>query len=741
MKTILRLLFLFGFFAGWSQADLVVTKTDGSNTYTAGETLTYTITLTNNGPDDAVNVHLEDIVPDGIDPDTVNWTGDNGTSGVGDLIDDLALLPVGVVIVYEVIVPIPSDFDQATDLVNTVVVTSDTPDPDPDCPECTDTNTPNPLANLVTVKTNGQTQYVRGETVTYTITIVNQGPSDAWNVVVSDPLPNGISIMSWSGTNGSSGTGALLDNIPVFANGETVVYTVEIFVPITFNINSNLVNTVIVSSDTPDPVPACPQCTDTDTPAPRYVTISATQYTVPQLVQDVLIDSDCAQVSNFTFSGSGTCAPIGYFKKNNSNFPFKEGVIIRTGNATLSQGHYNGGSMSDNCPSGSTDAGLQALAASQGQTGSINNAAFIQFNFTPLTDNFSFNFLFASNEYGTFQCGYTDVFAFFLTNLDTGVTTNLAVVPGTTTPISVTTIRNQAHNASCASSYPEYFGQFNQAMPMLDTPINMVGQTVVMTAASSVIPNNNYRIRLVIGDYLDDLYDSAVFIEAGSFNVGTASLEGIGEFEGFGDFTIENGTALCSTSDCRIVQAGTSPISIADYTWTHNGVVIPGANTYQLEVCEPGEYQVTISIGGTSGCTQVDTMIVEMLPPPDINDPDDLTSCTNIFDLTDNETLIANGLVVYFSYHHSQAEAILGENPIPNVTNYSGTDGETIYVSITISGIDCPFVSSFQLIVLPCSLFPLPTDIPPLCDIDGDGFEVFDLTISDLNALNGLDSS
>ena len=41
------------------------------------------------------------------------------------------------------------------------------------------------------------------------------------------------------------------------------------------------------------------------------------------------------------------------------------------------------------------------------------------------------DFLFASNEYGEFQCGFSDVFAFLLTDLTTGVTTNIAVVPGT----------------------------------------------------------------------------------------------------------------------------------------------------------------------------------------------------------------------------------------------------------------------------------------------------------------------
>ena len=53
------------------------------------------------------------------------------------------------------------------------------------------------------------------------------------------------------------------------------------------------------------------------------------------------------------------------------------------------------------------------------------NATYIQFDFVPLANTIGFNFVFASEEYGTFQCQYTDAFAFLLTNNDTGVTSNL----------------------------------------------------------------------------------------------------------------------------------------------------------------------------------------------------------------------------------------------------------------------------------------------------------------------------
>ena len=89
------------------------------------------------------------------------------------------------------------------------------------------------------------------------------------------------------------------------------------------------------------------------------------------------------------------------------------------------------------------------------------NATALEFDFTPIAPNFSFDFLFASEEYGNFQCQFSDAFAFLLTNTLTGETVNLAVVPGTNLPISVVTIRDFLYNSSCPSQNAAYFGAYN----------------------------------------------------------------------------------------------------------------------------------------------------------------------------------------------------------------------------------------------------------------------------------------
>src|SRR5690606_40304795 len=92
-------------------------------------------------------------------------------------------------------------------------------------------------------------------------------------------------------------------------------------------------------------------------------------------------------------------------------------------------------------------ADLQAISIANGQPNSINDVTYLQFDFTPINDFMSCNFLFSSNEYGTYQCSFADVFAFILTDLTTGEVANLAVIPGTNIGGSGVNIQDGVYNA------------------------------------------------------------------------------------------------------------------------------------------------------------------------------------------------------------------------------------------------------------------------------------------------------
>lgn len=179
-------------------------------------------------------------------------------------------------------------------------------------------------------------------------------------------------------------------------------------------------------------------------------------YSIEQLVSEVLINSECALVSNITSKSQADqngVASIAYFDANGATFPFNYGVVMSTGNALLAEGPFVNNT---NIASGSTtwpgDAELNNITVANDptQTAGTNDASILEFDFVPLTNKFSFDFLFASTEYGSYQCDFTDSFAFILTEPN-GNKKNLAVIPGTNIPVSVTNIKDGQYNASCGS--------------------------------------------------------------------------------------------------------------------------------------------------------------------------------------------------------------------------------------------------------------------------------------------------
>jgi uncharacterized repeat protein (TIGR01451 family) len=237
---------------------------------------------------------------------------------------------------------------------------------------------------------------------------------------------------------------------------------------------------------------------------------------IQNLVNNTFVNTNCAIATNV--QRQGDCG-IGVFTNTNPNFPFQNGLVLQTGLVSNSGGQYTGNNVSSICSS-LGDIDLLAISQANGNSGTINDATFLKFDFVAQTNAFNFNFIFASNEYGTYQCGFSDVFAFILTDLTTGISQNLAVIPGSTTPVSVTNIRDSAHNMACPSVNPTFFSTYNVGLPAASTLINMRGYTVPMSVYATIVPNNPYSIKMVIGDYQDTAFDSAVFIEGGSFNAG-----------------------------------------------------------------------------------------------------------------------------------------------------------------------------------------------------------------------------
>lgn len=259
------------------------------------------------------------------------------------------------------------------------------------------------------------------------------------------------------------------------------------------------------------------------------ITTTTTQYTTEQLVKEVLVNNPCVTVSNITSSTGtnfGSVNGIGYFEASKSKFPISNGIILSTGDATKAPGPKDK-IQSEGSFDWSGDTELDNIInTATGTNYTSRNATKLEFDFSSMNEFMSFNFLFASEEYGTYQCGYLDAFTFLLTDLETGITTNIAVIPGTTIPVSVGTIRNAKYNDLCTSENLAYFGDFYGFYKGVnydetkEAPINFNGVSQLMTASSKILPNHPYHIKLVVADRIDDDWDTAIFIQGGSFSSG-----------------------------------------------------------------------------------------------------------------------------------------------------------------------------------------------------------------------------
>ena len=109
-------------------ADLSVTQTDNSTTYTPGTNKVYTVVITNNGPFGVVNANVLDNLPAGIPNANVSYTAVASTGSATTVtgtqigaINDLISLPVNGTVTYTITVSVPPVF--TGDLINTVTVT------------------------------------------------------------------------------------------------------------------------------------------------------------------------------------------------------------------------------------------------------------------------------------------------------------------------------------------------------------------------------------------------------------------------------------------------------------------------------------------------------------------------------------------------------------------------------------------------------------------------------------------
>ena len=444
--------------------------------------------------------------------------------------------------------------------------------------------------------------------------------------------------------------------------------------------------------------------------------------TAQQLI-DNTITGNCLEISNVVSSINGNSEGIpsfGYFQQGSSNFPFQDGLVISTGNANSAGNTTNNDVLNEGTPEWSTDADLENTL---GLTNTIN-ATSIEFDFISIANTVQFNYIYASEEYfANFPCQYSDAFAVLIREANTSNPyTNIALVPGTNLPVNSNTIHDTIEGF-CDAENETYFDGYNIG----DTNFN--GRTTVLTAFANITPNVQYHIKLVIADQTDRNYDSAVFIEANSFNPAV---------------DLGNDITTCAES---VTLNGNINNPNAQYNWFLNDVPISGANQPDYAVLQSGTYRLEINVPlAGSFCTIEDEIVVNLsntqtsVPMTDMVVCDDLSNDgVETFNLNTKDSEAINSVApgnYVISYHTSLNDAQNNSNPISG--NYNNTSNpEIIFVRIDDVDNGCLAFNQFQLQV---NQRPVITQ-PPLLEVCDDqivdGFTTIDLNIVDDDITNG----
>lgn len=411
-------------------------------------------------------------------------------------------------------------------------------------------------------------------------------------------------------------------------------------------------------------------------------------YGAEQLLTDVLLDGGlCSTATNFQLKDNpsdpfpSALRSWGYFSKANSNFPFDRGIVLTSGAAKQAEGP-DSGIMSHGGYDWSGDPDASFLAGT-----TTNNVTIFEFDFVPQGTEISFNYIFASEEYPNFACStYNDIFAFIISGpgitADPGLSgKNIALLPNGQ-PVTINNVNDQ------------FCGDATYYVPGPFADIEYGGRTVPLVAQSAVVPGETYHIRLLVADAGDTSYDSAVFLEAGSFNLGSVIVDDQG-VDMPDEFTI------CGQEEFTLHVNITDPTFTLQ--WYFNGNIIPGATTTTLTVTEAGLYKVVVSNGDCTAEDQVNITFGELETNGDtftLTKIDYNGDGFELFDLTlVQPEVVDNPADMTFVYYATLAEAESQQNPIANPTAFNAADNTIVYARVA-DGANCSKIVKIILKVL-----------------------------------------
>ena len=296
-------------------------------------------------------------------------------------------------------------------------------------------------------------------------------------------------------------------------------------------------------------------------------------------IVDTLVGTGVS-VANITYTGNASSK--GTFRcTGGCNLGITRGVFLSTGNAgqtpTSPPSDFHSSDMS-----ASGDAQLNLIVAPN----LTQDAAVLEFDFTPAADSIGFKFVFASEEYNDYvNTAYNDVFAFYISGPGIpGSPKNLALIPGTSIPVSINNVNN-GYSAGVSSGPCNHCTYFVDNVPNGGTANFFDGFTTVISAGIKVMPCQTYHMKFAIADVNDGVFDSGVFLEAKSFS----SIGNVG--------ITANGVPITQNLDTVYACDGDSVVLTASpagsYNW-NNGQTTQTIVVTQANITPSGVYQYAV---------------------------------------------------------------------------------------------------------------------------------------------------
>ncbi|WP_439115626.1 DUF11 domain-containing protein, partial [Hydrogenophaga sp.] len=236
-------------------ADLSLTKASVNPNVAVGQTVTFTLTIRNAGPSPVTNATFTDVVPANLSSVTILSASGGATATVaGNTVNGTTSLASGAT--SSVVVRAVAS--SAGGYTNTASVTppSGTTDPVPGNNTGTQTGTIGSVADLSLTKASVNPNVAVGQTVTFTLTIRNAGPSPVTNATFTDVVPanlSSVTILSASGGATATVAGNTVNGTTSLASGATS----SVVVRAVASSAGGYTNTASVTppSGTTDPVP------------------------------------------------------------------------------------------------------------------------------------------------------------------------------------------------------------------------------------------------------------------------------------------------------------------------------------------------------------------------------------------------------------------------------------------------------------------------------------------------------